>query len=122
MSSFVQEFIVKEEDCISDLAEYLPAILGTYVLVKWMEIVSVKNIYTQIDKSKYMTVGQRLDIEHLKVATLGDKIEVISTITKQDKRDILFEAKALNSERVLIAKATHKRVLMPLKVMEKVLR
>jgi len=50
MSSLSQKFKVKKEDSISDLAEYLPAMLGTYVLVKWMEIVSVKNIYNENKK------------------------------------------------------------------------
>ncbi len=120
MSSLVQEFIVKEEDCISDLAEYLPAILGTYVLVKWMEIVSVKNIYRQIDKEKYITLGQRVNIKHLQMVKLGEEIEIISTIVEQEKRNFSFEIEAFNSEGVLVAKATHTRILMPLKVLKKV--
>jgi predicted thioesterase len=122
MSSLTQIFRVKKEDCISDLADYLPTMLGTYVLVKWMEIVSAKNINTQIDKEKYITFGQRVDIEHLQMVKLGEEVEIISTITEKEKRDIFFEIEAFNTEGELVARATHKRVLMPLKVVEKLFK
>ena len=122
MNKLTQIFRVKKEDCISDLADYLPAMLGTYVLVKWMEIVSAKNINTQIDKEKYITLGQRVDIEHLQMVKLGEEVEVISTITEKSKRDIFFEIEAFNVEGELVARATHKRVLMPLKVVGKLFK
>jgi len=122
MSSLIQKFKVKKEDCISDIAEFLPIMLGTYTLVKWMEIVSAKNIYAKIDPKKYITVGQTVNIEHLQMVKLDEIIEVVSIITTQEKRDIFFEIEAFNGQGILVAKATHKRVLMPLKVVEKVLR
>jgi len=122
MSSLTQKFKVKKEDCISDIAEYLPTMLGTYTLVKWMEIVSAKNIYAQIDQEKYITLGQTVNIEHLEMVRLDEVIEVISTIITQKKRDIFFEIEAFNDRGILVAKATHKRVLMSLKLVEKVLR
>ncbi|NOZ89789.1 MAG: hypothetical protein GXO60_00725 [Epsilonproteobacteria bacterium] len=122
MNKLTQIFRVKKEDCISDLADYLPAMLGTYVLVKWMEIVSAKNINAQIDQKRYITVGQRVDIEHLQMAKRGEEIEIISTLIKREKRDIFFEIEALNTEGELVARATHKRVLMPLKVVEKLFK
>ena len=122
MNKLTQTFRVEKEDCISDLADYLPAMLGTYVLVKWMEIVSAKNINTQIDKEKYITLGQRVDIEHLQMVKLGEEVEVSSTITEKVKREISFEIEAFNTEGELVARATHKRVLMPLKVVEKLFK
>jgi len=120
MNKLTQTFRVEKEDCISDLADYLPMMLGTYILVKWMEIVSVKNIYRQIDKEKYITLGQKVDIEHLHMAKLGEEIEIVSTIIEQEKRNLSFEIEAFNSEGILVAKAIHKRILMPLKVFKKV--
>jgi len=122
MNRLTQTFRVEKEDCISDLADYLPTMLGTYVLVKWMEIVSAKNINTQIDKEKYITVGQRVDIEHLRMVKLGEEVEIISTLIKREKRDIFFEIEAFNVEGEFVARATHKRVLMPLKVVEKLFK
>jgi len=122
MNKLTQTFRVEKEDCISDIADYLPAMLGTYILVKWMEIVSAKNINAQIDQKRYITVGQWVDIEHLQMVKIGEKIEVVSTIIKREKRDILFEIEAFNSQGILVAKAIHKRILMSLKVVEKVLK
>jgi len=122
MNKLIQIFRVEKEDCISDLADYLPEMLGTYVLVKWMEIVSVKNIYRQIDKEKYITLGQRVDIEHLQMAKLGEEIEIVSTIIKREKREIFFEIEAFNIKGEFLARATHKRVLMPLKVVKKIFK
>ncbi len=87
-----------------------------------MEIVSAKNINIQIDPKKQITVGQRVDIEHLQMVKQGEEIEIISTIIEQDKRNILFEIEAFNCKGILIAKATHKRVLMPLKVVQKIFK
>ena len=122
MSSLTQEFQVQKEDCISNLAEYLPSMLGTYTLVKWMEIVSVKNIYSKIDQKKYMTIGATVNIEHLQMVKLDENIEIVSTIIKQENRNIFFVIEAFNTHGILIGKATHKRVLIPLKVVEKILR
>jgi predicted thioesterase len=118
MNKLTQIFRVEKEDCISDLADYLPTMLGTYVLVKWMEIVSAKNINTQIDKEKYITPY----IEHLQMVKLGEEVEVSSTITEKAKREISFEIEAFNVEGVLVARAMHKRVLMPLKVVGKLFK
>ena len=35
--SYSEKFIVKEQDCISEINSELPSVLGTYILVKWME-------------------------------------------------------------------------------------
>ena len=122
MKRYSESFRVKREDCISDIANFLPSMLGTYTLVKWMEIVSAKNIYEEIDQKRYITVGQTVNIEHLQMVKLGEVIHVVSTITTQEKREIFFEVEAFNRQDILVAKATHKRVLMPLKVVEKVLK
>jgi len=54
------------------------------------------------------------------MAKLGDIIEICSAIIKEQKRDIFFEIKAtLNGK--TIATATHKRVKIPLKVLNKIL-
>ena len=111
-------FTVAAEDCISHIDSTLPSLLGTYTIVKWMEITSAKNINTTIDTEKQITVGQEVAIEHSGVGKIGDKVQVTSRLVKQEKRKYYFEIEAMISgER--IAKASHKRVLMPLRVLEK---
>jgi len=77
MKVYSENFIVKQEDCISDIADYLPSILGTYTLVKWMEIVSAKNIYEEIDQERYITVGQTSSSNLKSIKMLIDKLKNI---------------------------------------------
>ena len=56
--NYKEYFTVEEKDCISDISSELPSVLGTYILVKWMEIVSARLINQQINTQKYMTVGK----------------------------------------------------------------
>ena len=119
MKEYKESFKVTKDDCISAISSSLPDILGTYSIVKFMKIVSAKNINRFLDTSKYITVGERVDIEHINMVKLGDTIEICSTIIKEQKRDIFFEIKAtLNGK--TIATATHKRVKIPLKILNKI--
>jgi len=35
---YSEAFIVEDKDCISEINDTLPKLLGTYIIVKWMEI------------------------------------------------------------------------------------
>jgi len=119
MKKYKEIFTVKPEDCISEISPDLPSLLGTYMLVKWMEIVSAKNINQSIDKNKYLTVGEQVCIAHTGMVKEGQKVEIVSTIVTEEKREILFEIKAICNKRT-IATATHKRIKIPLKLLEKI--
>jgi predicted thioesterase len=120
MKIYHESFKVKSEDCISQIEPNLPSLLGTYTLVKWMEIVSAKNINQYIDRNKYISVGKEVCIEHKNMATIDDEIEIKSTIISEEKRKILLEVEALCNQKT-IATATHKRIKLPLKILEKML-
>ncbi|SFZ98190.1 hypothetical protein MNB_SV-5-1496 [hydrothermal vent metagenome] len=47
-------------------------------------------------------------------------VEIITTICKEEEREIHFEIEALSNGKI-IAKATHKRIKIPLKILEKIL-
>ena len=44
---YEESFIAETDDCISAIKSTLPDILGTYSILKWMEIVSAKLINKQ---------------------------------------------------------------------------
>ncbi len=117
-SDHCERFIVIAKDCISEIDSTLPRLLGTYTIVKWMEIVSAKCVNTAIDTEKYITVGQEIAIEHIGMGKIGDEVEVTSRLVKQEKRERYFEIEAWIAGE-LIAEASHKRVLMPLRVLKK---
>ena len=109
--SYSEAFTVKEQDCISDINSELPSVLGTYILVKWMETVSARLINKQIDTQKQMTMGKRVDIEHSGMAKLGEDVMIEATIVEQSKREVLFNVVAMLGDKK-IAKATHTRVVI----------
>ena len=120
MNTYKEKFIVKETDCISDISSELPSVLSTYILVKWMEIVSARLINKQLDTQKYMTMGKRVDIEHSSMAKLGEEVMVEATMVEQCKREVLFSVLATIGEKE-IAKATHIRSLISKKVVAKMI-
>jgi len=118
MKNYKEIFIVQKEDCISSIDSSLPSLLGTYTLVKWMEIVSAKNINHYLDTSKYITVGEQVCIEHTGMVKESEKVEIIATITKEEKREVHFEIEVICNGKI-VAKATHKRIKIPLKILRK---
>jgi len=120
MKDYKETFIVQKEDCISQLDSSLPSLLGTYTIVKWMEIVSAKNINQYLDVNKYITVGEQVCIEHIGMLKEDQEVEIVAHIMKEQKREIFFEIEAINDEKI-IAKATHKRIKISLKVLGKIL-
>jgi len=59
MRELKDKFIVEAKDCIFDISDTLPAVLGTYTLVKWMEIVSANLINRHIDCQNYLNCKYR---------------------------------------------------------------
>ena len=120
MKTYKERFIVSRADCISAIDSNLPSVLGTYTIVKWMEIVSAKCINQTLDLNKYITVGEQVSIEHTAMVKLGEKVEIVTSISKEEKRAVFFEIQALCSGKV-VATATHKRTKVPLKLLERLI-
>jgi len=121
IDSYSEEFIVKEQDCISEISSELPSVLGTYILVKWMETVSATLVNKQIDTQKYMTIGKRVDIEHSCMAKKGEEVMIGATLVEQSKREVLFSVVAMLGEKE-IAKASHTRVIISKKTVAKMMK
>ena len=121
MQEYKEKFRVKAEDCISQIDSSLPLLLGTYTIVKWMEIVSAKYINSQIDTQKFITVGKRVDIEHTGMADVDNEIVITTTIEEQGKREVSFNIEATLEEKV-IATAFHTRTIIPKKLIDRLIK
>ena len=109
--------LVKAEDCISEIDGSLPDLLGTYIIVKWMEIVAGKLAHHSLDR-KYITVGQKINIEHTGMVAKGESVSVEAVFMQQEKRNLYFEINIfLNDE--IIAKAEHTRIIVPKRIIER---
>jgi predicted thioesterase len=118
---YEEKFIVEMDDCISTINSTLPAVLGTYTLVKWMEIVSAKLINRHIDCQSYLSVGKIVNIEHSGMVRVNDEVEIISKLEEQSKKEARFLITATANGKE-IAKATHIRVILPLKLIDRMLK
>jgi predicted thioesterase len=115
-----EEYCVDQASCISDINHTLPDILGSYIIMKWMEATCAKNIARYLDND-FMTVGKEFCIDHVGMAKKGDDVKIISSIIELEKRSILFCVEAIGSSGKIIATATHKRSIIPKKLIPKLL-
>jgi len=106
-NNYSEKFIVEKEDCISEINSALPSVLGTYILVKWMEIVCARLINKQLDTNSGM-------------AKRGDEVMIRATIEEQSKREVLFTVVAMLGEKEIV-KASHTRVVISKKVVAKMM-
>ncbi|RUM33208.1 MAG: hypothetical protein DSY58_09415 [Desulfobulbus sp.] len=118
-NQFSEIFQVTPADCISAIDDSLPSLLGTYILVKWMEIVSAKNSNRQLD-DRHLTVGERITIEHTGMAVPGEDVTILSVLERQEKRKIYFRLEAVCKGKT-IATGTHKRAVLPLKILKRMM-
>ena len=86
-----------------------------------MEIVSAKLINYQLDCEKYITMGKEVSIEHLGMVKLGEKVMVTSQIIEQNKKEVQFSMQVMLGEKE-IAKASHLRVIIPVKLVERMMK
>jgi len=113
-------FIIKDNDCISNIDPSLPSLLGTYILVKWMEIVSAKLANKNIDNG-FLTVGQEVCIEHKGMGKIGQEVKITSKILESLKRTMKFQIFAVIGDKQ-IASAIHTRVIISKKIINRQLQ
>ncbi len=113
-------FIIKNSDCISSIDSSLPPLLGTYTLVKWMEIVSAKLANKNINDG-FLTVGQEVCIEHKGMGKIEQEIKITSKMVESSKKTIRFHIFATISDKQ-IASATHTRIIISEKIITRQLQ
>lgn len=114
-----EAFRVEKNDCISNVDNSLPNLLGTYTLVKWMELVSAKNIKKILPKG-YLTVGEKVNIDHIGMVKLGEVVEVVSTVVLNNGKKVLFNIKAEVNQKT-IARATHQQAFVSRKFIKRIM-
>ena len=119
-TQYSENFLVTSGDCISAIDASLPDLLGTYVIVKWMEIVSAKNINQQLD-DRHISVGKKIAIEHQKMVQNGENVEVVSTLQRRENRHVSFVVVARNHGEI-IAEAQHERMIIPTKLLNRMVK
>lgn len=114
---YSEVFRVTDADCISAIDGSLPSVLGTYVIVKWMEIASARSVLSQLDESQ-ITVGRTISIVHDQMVRSGGDVEVLSTIEARDGRNVTFAIEARSGDKT-VATASHERVIISAKLLNR---
>ncbi|WP_076791299.1 thioesterase family protein [Chlorobium sp. KB01] len=116
---YSEVFHVGDGDCISAIDSSLPSVLGTYVIVKWMEVASAKNIRQHLGEGQ-ITVGRAISIEHNLMVRRGEDVEIISTIQKRERREVVFAIEARSNGKT-VATASHERVIIPTRLLYRIM-
>ena len=114
-------FTVHTSDCIRTLDPTLPDLLGTYILVQWMEITAAKLINGVLNTGERLTVGEHVDIHHTGMAKIEESVTITATLIEHDKKHAQFTIEAYNGDK-RIATAEHRRAIIPRKLLERMMR
>ncbi len=86
-------------------------VLATPRLLAWCEAATMAAVASAIDSSS-TTVGTRVELEHLRAATVGATVDVRATVGHVDGRLLRFEVVATGPDGVLLGRATVTRVVV----------
>ena len=117
INHYSETFRVSRDECISSIESSLPDLLGTYILVKWIEIVCAGNIKRRLDE-KCITVGKIISIEHTGMVKIGEVVEVMTAVKSHEKKIVSFTAEARCNGKI-VAKASHERIIIPVKLLKR---
>lgn len=78
----------------------LPAVFSTPAMIGMMEVAAAQAVQPTLDAGT-MTVGTRIEVDHLKAAPAGTKITATARLVEIDGRFLTFEVEARDGEEVI---------------------
>ena len=88
-----RSFTVTHERCISSLVPGLPAIMGTYAMVEWMEIVAYLCIGDGLDADQ-LSVAESIDVQHFKAVCEGAEVLIDAVVRQVRGNRVWFDVRA----------------------------
>ena len=117
-NSFSQTIQVTENQTASYLGSGLLPVFATPALIALMENTAMQLVICPEGSS---SVGISIDMQHLKASRVGDFIQCTATINSIEGRKYTFEIIATDSDKEIIGKAIHRRVIVDIdKFMSKI--
>jgi len=112
-----QSHLVNFGDTIARIDPRLPAVLGTFTLVEWMETIAAKLVQQYLPEG-YLTVGAKVEIEHLAATPQGAEVTITAKVEQVDGGTVSFTIEAHDAlEKVAVAR--HVRTVMPVQFVER---
>ncbi|MDI6600276.1 MAG: thioesterase family protein [Thermoanaerobacteraceae bacterium] len=107
------ETLVTDKDTADNYGSGSVKVLATPHVVALMEKSAMAAVDMHLPVG-YVTVGTRVNIEHLKATPIGMKVRINAILEQIDGRRLVFKVEAYD-ERELIAKGYHERYIVELK-------
>jgi predicted thioesterase len=94
------ERVVPQEWTLTHMDPNWPAVFTTPAMIGMMEMASSNAVRTALPAGS-ITVGVRVEVDHLKPVPVGATVTVVSRLAEIDGRRLTFEAEARSGEIVI---------------------
>lgn len=101
---------VTENDTAAKAASGAIEVLGTPVMIAWMEETSLNLVQKELDEG-LTTVGTEVNIKHLKGTLVGKTVKIVSTLKEIDRKKLTFDVEVLE-DGVVVGAGTHTRFII----------
>ncbi len=94
------EKVVPHEWTLAHIDASLPAVFSTPAMIGLMEMASSRAVRPALPAGS-ITVGVRIEVDHVKAVPGGAKVMVVSKLVEIDGRRLIFEAEARSGAEVI---------------------
>ena len=94
------ERIVSEERTLAYFDPAWPAVFSTPAMIGMMEVASSLAVRPALPPGS-ITVGVRIEVDHIKAVPLGATVNAVSRLVEIDGRRLIFEAEARSGNEVI---------------------
>jgi predicted thioesterase len=108
------ELTVPFEWTIQKLDMRLPAVLSTPAMIGMMEMASAQAVRDELPPGA-ITVGTRIEVDHLKAATVGANVRAHARLAGYKGRFLIFETVARSGEHVIGRGRVFRAIVEPAK-------
>jgi len=99
-SEFRIEKTVPPEWTISAYDQRLPSVFSTPAMIGMMEVAAAQVAQPHLP-AETITVGTRIEVDHLKAAPLGAQVWATARLVSQDGRVLTFEVEAGTADKII---------------------
>lgn len=112
------ERVVPRDWTIAAYNPGLPAVLSTPAMIGMMEVAAAESVLPELPPGA-ITVGTRIEVDHLKAVPEGATVRATSRLVKQQGRFLVFEVEARSGEHVLGRGRVFRAIVEPQKFIER---
>lgn len=106
------EKVIPHEWTITHYDPRLPSVLSTPAMIGMMEVAAAHAVQPVLAPGT-ITVGTRIEVDHLKAVSLGATVTATATLVQHNGRFLVFEVEARSTEHVIGRGKVHRAIVEP---------